>query len=70
MGFSPSIYSKYYYMVKIEQLHKSYITGKNSLHVLKGIDLYVEEGEMVSIMGSSGSVITSYSIHYTKLYEK
>ncbi len=55
MGFSPSIYSKYYYMVKIEQLHKSYITGKNSLHVLKGIDLYVEEGEMVSIMGSSGS---------------
>jgi putative ABC transport system ATP-binding protein len=29
--------------------------GKNSLHVLKGIDLDIEDGEMVSIMGSSGS---------------
>ncbi len=42
-------------MVKIEQLHKSYVTGKNRLHVLKGIDLHIEKGEMVSIMGSSGS---------------
>lgn len=29
--------------------------GKNSLHVLKGIDLHVDEGEFVAIMGSSGS---------------
>ena len=29
--------------------------GKNSLHVLKDIDLFIGEGEMVSIMGSSGS---------------
>lgn len=29
--------------------------GQNSLHVLKGIDLEIEEGELVSIMGSSGS---------------
>jgi putative ABC transport system ATP-binding protein len=29
--------------------------GSNSLHVLKGIDLTIEEGEFVSIMGSSGS---------------
>lgn len=42
-------------MVKIEQLHKSYITGENSLHVLKGIDLQIDKGELVSIMGSSGS---------------
>jgi putative ABC transport system ATP-binding protein len=42
-------------MVKIEQLHKSYITGSNRLHVLKGIDLHIKAGEMVSIMGSSGS---------------
>ncbi|MBI9068643.1 MAG: ABC transporter ATP-binding protein [Salinivirgaceae bacterium] len=42
-------------MVKLEQLHKSYITGSNKLHVLKGIDLEIEAGEMVSIMGSSGS---------------
>jgi len=29
--------------------------GKNSLHVLKGIDFEVNEGELVAIMGSSGS---------------
>ncbi|TNJ41924.1 ABC transporter ATP-binding protein [Tamlana fucoidanivorans] len=42
-------------MLKIQQLHKSYPIGDSSLHVLKGIDLNVEEGEMVAIMGSSGS---------------
>ena len=42
-------------MIRIEQLHKSYVTGNNSLHVLKGIDLHIKTGEMVSIMGSSGS---------------
>ncbi|WP_303318645.1 ABC transporter ATP-binding protein [Flavivirga abyssicola] len=42
-------------MLKINQLHKSYPIGDSSLHVLKGIDLQVEEGEMVAIMGSSGS---------------
>ena len=29
--------------------------GDSSLHVLRGIDLAVEEGELVAIMGSSGS---------------
>jgi len=29
--------------------------GKESLHVLKGLDLHIKEGEFVSIMGSSGS---------------
>lgn len=42
-------------MVKLEQIHKSYPMGKQSLHVLKGIDLDIEDGELVSIMGSSGS---------------
>jgi putative ABC transport system ATP-binding protein len=42
-------------MIRIEKLHKSYVTGSNALHVLKGIDLSIEEGELVSIMGSSGS---------------
>ncbi|TMM31266.1 ABC transporter ATP-binding protein [Polaribacter aestuariivivens] len=42
-------------MIKIENLHKSYPIGKESLHVLKGIDLHIKEGEFVSIMGSSGS---------------
>ncbi len=42
-------------MIRIEKLHKSYPMGKDSIHVLKGIDLHIKEGEFVSIMGSSGS---------------
>lgn len=42
-------------MITINQIHKSYVTGQNSLHVLKGIDLKIEAGEMISIMGASGS---------------
>jgi putative ABC transport system ATP-binding protein len=42
-------------MISLTNLHKSYVTGSNSLHVLKGIDLEIEQGEFVSIMGSSGS---------------
>lgn len=42
-------------MIKLENIHKSYHMGKNSMHVLKGIDIEIKEGEMVSIMGSSGS---------------
>jgi len=42
-------------MIQIKNLHKSYVMGSNSLHVLKGLDLDIDEGEFVSIMGSSGS---------------
>ena len=42
-------------MINISKLHKSYYTGSNSLHVLKGIDLNIDEGEMIAIMGASGS---------------
>jgi len=42
-------------MIEIKNLHKSYTMGKNSLHVLKGLDFNVAQGELVSIMGSSGS---------------
>lgn len=42
-------------MIHLKGVHKSYVTGSNSLHVLKGIDLEIGKGELVSIMGSSGS---------------
>jgi putative ABC transport system ATP-binding protein len=42
-------------MITLKNLHKSYVTGSNSLHVLKGISLEIEKGEMVSVMGPSGS---------------
>jgi putative ABC transport system ATP-binding protein len=42
-------------MIQIKGLHKSYPMGKDFLHVLKGLDLDIKEGEFVSIMGASGS---------------
>jgi putative ABC transport system ATP-binding protein len=42
-------------IIKLKNINKSYGIGKNSLHVLKGIDLDIKKGELVSIMGSSGS---------------
>lgn len=41
-------------MIKIRNLNKTYHNG-SPLHVLKGIDIDVEKGEFLSIMGSSGS---------------
>ncbi|PKP33357.1 MAG: macrolide ABC transporter ATP-binding protein [Bacteroidetes bacterium HGW-Bacteroidetes-17] len=42
-------------MIRLENIHKTYATGNNKLHVLKGIEVNINEGEMVSVMGSSGS---------------
>ena len=42
-------------MLRLENIHKSYPMGNQSLHVLRGVDLGVESGELVSIMGASGS---------------
>ena len=42
-------------MLRLTNVHKSYGTGTNRVHVLKGVDLDVRAGEMVSIMGHSGS---------------
>ncbi len=42
-------------MIKLTDIKKSYSTGKQSLTVLKGLDMHIKEGEFVSIMGSSGS---------------
>jgi putative ABC transport system ATP-binding protein len=42
-------------MITLEDINKSYRTGKTSLHVLKDVSLHIAEGEMVAIMGSSGS---------------
>ncbi|MAO01818.1 MAG: macrolide ABC transporter ATP-binding protein [Flavobacteriales bacterium] len=42
-------------MIDIRDLNKSYPIGNTNLHVLKGINLKINEGELVAIMGSSGS---------------
>ena len=38
-------------MIKAENIHKSY----GELEVLKGVDLQIKKGEIVSIVGSSGA---------------
>lgn len=42
-------------MLQLIDINKSYPTGKSFLHVLKGINLKIEDGAFVSIMGHSGS---------------
>ena len=42
-------------MIQLSGIRKSYQMGTNQLQVLKGIDLTINEGELVSIMGSSGT---------------
>jgi ABC-type lipoprotein export system ATPase subunit len=42
-------------ILKISQLHKRYNEGKsNEVHALQGIDLTVNQGDMMAIMGPSG----------------
>ncbi|EFA45010.1 ABC transporter, ATP-binding protein [Hallella bergensis DSM 17361] len=41
-------------MIHLKDINKTYF-GAQPLHVLKGINLDIEEGEFVSIMGASGS---------------
>ena len=41
-------------MIHLKDIHKTY-QGAQPLHVLKGINLDIERGEFVSIMGASGS---------------
>jgi len=40
--------------ITITNLNKSFVNGRETAHVLKDINLTVEEGEFVSIMGPSG----------------
>jgi putative ABC transport system ATP-binding protein len=42
-------------MLQLTNIHKTYHSGGKPLHVLKGIDLHIQSGEFVSIMGHSGS---------------
>lgn len=42
-------------LIEIKNLSKIYQMGSNELHALKEIDLTIEHGEFVAIMGTSGS---------------
>ncbi len=42
-------------MIWMENIHKTYRLGETEVPILKGIDLAIEEGDYVAIMGASGS---------------
>jgi putative ABC transport system ATP-binding protein len=42
-------------MIQLENVRKAYQMGKIELPVLHGVDLTIDDGEMVAIMGPSGS---------------
>lgn len=42
-------------IIQMEGVNKSYTMGENTLHVLKDVNLTVEKGEFLAILGPSGS---------------
>ena len=42
-------------IIEIKGVTKNYALGKTTVHALRGIDLSIEEGDLMTIMGPSGS---------------
>ncbi|OPY48652.1 MAG: putative ABC transporter ATP-binding protein [Methanosaeta sp. PtaU1.Bin060] len=42
-------------VIELDKIEKTYLIGESEVAILKGIDLEIEEGEFVALMGPSGS---------------
>jgi lipoprotein-releasing system ATP-binding protein len=56
-------------LLEITGLNRSYVTGDRTLEVLKGVDLTVQPGEIVGLIGPSGSGKSSL-LHAAGLLER
>ena len=43
------------HLIELQGVTKVYGTGQAAMHALRGIDLHIEEGDFVAVMGPSGS---------------
>lgn len=42
-------------LISLEQINKTYVLGEQTVHALKGVDLKIQKGEYLALMGPSGS---------------
>ena len=42
-------------MLEIKEMHTSFKTVKGWVEAIRGVDLHIEEGEILGIVGESGS---------------
>jgi putative ABC transport system ATP-binding protein len=42
-------------LISIENIHKSYLMGKEAVPALRGVSMEIEQGDFVCLMGPSGS---------------
>ncbi len=42
-------------LIRLEAVYKTFVTGAMEVHALRGVDLEVERGEWVAVMGPSGA---------------
>ena len=42
-------------LIEMRGIHRTYVMGDNLVHALKGVDLTIEHGASIAIMGQSGS---------------
>jgi len=45
----------YEHLIVVENLHKTYLLGTTAVAALRGVDLIIDNGDFVDIMGPSGS---------------
>lgn len=41
-------------LLAVRDLHKSFVEGANEIHVLRGVNLDLGEGERLAVVGESG----------------